>query len=80
MRELDATIKRFVALAGDAATADAWAVLKMSAEAKGRSKSAEDLWIAATAKRHALPLLTNDGDFFSALEIEVLHLDSEPTG
>lgn len=71
-RVLDNLVRRFVVLTADEATARAWAELKVVAEVAGRSKSAEDLWIAATAKRHDLPLLTNDDGFFTALDIAVV--------
>lgn len=71
-RALDNLVRRFVVLVADEATAKAWANLRVEAEAAGKPKSIEDLWIAATAKRHNLPLLTNDGGFFSGLGITAL--------
>lgn len=71
-RVLDSLIHRFVVLTVDEATVKSWAELKAQAERAGLSKDAADLWIAATAKRHALPLLTNDRAFLSALDITVV--------
>lgn len=71
-RQLDERIRRYVVLACDEATVRAWAELRAEAEKQGRTKQTTDLWIAATAKRHDLPLLTEDSDFFTALDIEVI--------
>lgn len=68
---LERMIRRFTVLVGDEATTREWARLKRKAEVEGLSKSCEDLWIAASASRHALPLLTRDSDFYTALDIEV---------
>lgn len=71
-RELDERIRRFVVLACDKATVRAWAELRAVAESKGLSKQTTDLWIAATAKRHSLPMLSRDKGFFTALDIEII--------
>ncbi len=76
-RQLDDRIRRYVVLACDEATVRAWAELRARAEEQGRAKQTTDLWIAATAKRHNLPLLTSDSDFFTALEIGVIDTGSE---
>lgn len=77
-RILDDRIRRFVILAYDEATVRAWAELKARAEQAGISKGAADLWVAATAKRHDLPLLTNDRDFLGALDIAVVRPEDPP--
>jgi tRNA(fMet)-specific endonuclease VapC len=69
---LERAIRKFVVLIPDDATVLAWAELKAEAERQGLSKSAQDLWVAATAKRHALPLLTNDRGFLTGLGITVV--------
>jgi len=76
--ELDRRIRRFVVLACDEATVRTWAALRVDAEAKGLAKGIADLWIAATAKRHDLPLLTRDSDLFSALDIDVVRPEDPP--
>jgi tRNA(fMet)-specific endonuclease VapC len=75
---LDHMIRRFVVLTADEATSRLWAKLRVEAERAGRSKEAEDLWIAATAMRHELPLLTDDSDFFSALSIRAVRPTDPP--
>lgn len=77
-RVLDDRIGRFVVLAYDEATVRAWAELKVQAEALGSAKNSQDLWVAATARRHRLPLLTNDRDFLSALDITVIRPEDPP--
>lgn len=73
-QSLEEHIRRFAVLTADDETVLAWAELKSNAEALGRAKATADLWIAATAKRHSLPLLTGDRGFLSALEIEVINI------
>ncbi len=76
---LDLMIRRFVILAADETMSRPWAAeLRLEAERAGKSKEAEDLWIAATAKRHDLPLLTDDSDFFSALSIRAVRPTDPP--
>ena len=75
---LDHLIRRFVILTADEATSRLWAELRVEAERAGKSKEAEDLWIAATAKRHDLPLLTDDSDFFSALSVRAVRPTDPP--
>ena len=58
-------------LSADEATVRIWAELRARAEASGFTKQVADR-IAATAKRHDLPVLTNDRGFLTALDIEVI--------
>ncbi|MFN2610786.1 MAG: PIN domain-containing protein [Actinomycetota bacterium] len=71
-RRLDELFERFVILNPDEQMVRTWAELRAQAEAVGMSKQIADLWIAATAKRHSLPLLTNDRGFLTALDIDVV--------
>lgn len=61
-------------LTPDEQTVDLWAELKVASQSVGLSKQTADLWIAATAKRHSLPLLTGDRGFLSALDIDVISI------
>lgn len=47
----------------DLAVAGEWARLRAHLAATGRRVGPNDLWIAATAVVHALPLVTQDDDF-----------------
>jgi hypothetical protein len=50
-------------LAVDEAVAAAWARLRVHLAGSGRRLNANDLWIAATALAHELPVVTQDDDF-----------------
>jgi len=69
---LESLIKTFVNLVGDDATARAWAEFKAEADKRGLPKQTADLWVAATASRHDLPLLTFDKGFLSGLGVRVI--------
>ncbi len=47
----------------EARVARAWAAMRAYLAASGRAVGANDLWIAATAAAHEIPVLTQDGDF-----------------
>jgi len=47
----------------DNAVAGAWALLRIHLAAAGRRLNVNDLWIAATALSHDLPIITQDDDF-----------------
>jgi len=72
VRKLNDYLARFVVLPADHLTVQTWAALKLKSEALGLTKGPGDLWIAASAKRHSLPLLTGDRGFFSALDVDAI--------
>ncbi len=47
----------------DGSVAAAWALLRMHLTELGRRVNVNDLWIAATALTHGLPVVTQDDDF-----------------
>jgi predicted nucleic acid-binding protein len=47
----------------DPAVAEAWADMRMHLATTGRRVRIDDLWIAATAAVHHLPIVTQDDDF-----------------
>ena len=47
----------------DNAVAGAWALLRIHLAEAGRRLNVNDLWIAATALAHDLPVVTQDDDF-----------------
>jgi predicted nucleic acid-binding protein len=50
-------------LAVDAAVAASWALLRVHLADTGRRLNVNDLWIAATALAHGVPVVTQDDDF-----------------
>jgi predicted nucleic acid-binding protein len=58
----------------DSATASCFARIAASELAKGRRLREHDTWIAATAMRHKVGVLTRDSDFSTFEDIEVLRL------
>lgn len=58
----------------DAATASWFARIASAELAAGRTLRAHDTWIAATAARHSVPVVTQDADFARFDEVEVLRV------
>lgn len=54
---------RIVALPVDEAVSRAWAQMRAYVGAAGQKVGINDMWIAATAAAHEIPVLTQDGDF-----------------
>lgn len=50
-------------LAVDEAVAASWALLRVHLAESGRRLNVNDLWIAATALTHRIPVITQDDDF-----------------
>ncbi len=57
-----------------AAVAQEWALLRVEVARASRRVNVNDLWIAATARAHRLPLVTQDGDFTVLAELGLLDL------
>lgn len=56
----------------DARAARAWAAMRAYLMASEQRVGANDLWIAATAAAHGIPVLTQDGDFDALSGVEGL--------
>ncbi len=54
---------RIVALPVDEAVLRAWAQMRAYAGASGQKVRVNDMWIAATAAAHEIPVVTQDEDF-----------------
>lgn len=54
---------RIVALPVDEAVSRAWAQMRAYVGASGQKVGVNDMWIAATAAAHEIPVLTQDSDF-----------------
>ncbi len=55
--------QRFPALPVDEDVGRAWAQMRAYLAASGRRVALNDMWIAATAAAHEIPVLTQDADF-----------------
>lgn len=58
----------------DEATAERYAVIRHFLRKAGTPVSANDMWIAASAMRHGLTVLTCDDDFLRIPQIIVIHV------
>jgi predicted nucleic acid-binding protein len=56
-------VRRAVILPVDTEVAGAWAGMRAYLAASGRAVSVNDLWIAATAAAHEIPVITQDRDY-----------------
>lgn len=56
----------------EARVARAWAAMRAYLVASERRVGVNDLWIAATAATHGMPILTQDGDFDALSGVEGL--------
>ena len=67
-RQLEEAIGRTVILTGDDETTLRWAQVRAARQRLGRPIASEDCWIAATALRHGLPLITHNGVHFEQID------------
>jgi len=73
---LEDHIRKFAVHPYDSALCTVWAQVCHSARVRGRPIETADAWIAATAKLHALPLITHNAQDFAG--VEGLTLITEP--
>lgn len=62
-RALEDHMRTYLILPIDSEVADEWARLAARCTELGRAKRDNDLWIAATARRHGFPLAALDFDY-----------------
>ncbi len=67
-RALDESLRRYVVLPFDAGLAEAWATISVARARSGRPISCGDCWIAATALRYGVPLVTHNGRDFTGVD------------
>jgi len=71
--QLEDAMARTVILHGDDATVQHWATVKAARQRVGRPIGSEDCWIAATALRHGLALLTHNAkDYAEILDLRLV--------
>ena len=73
LRTLRAVQQTYAALPIDEAVSSAFAELVASARRSGSRPRIQDAWIAATARTHGVPVVTQDRDF-DDLDVEVVSL------
>ncbi|HBQ28178.1 hypothetical protein HY02_08085 [Peptococcaceae bacterium SCADC1_2_3] len=62
--QLELVIKKYIVPPFDVELCRIWAGIRVERQAKGAPISVQDAWIAATALRYGIPLVThNNGDF-----------------
>lgn len=60
----------------DDETADRWAIIDASLKKAGSPVDNNDIWIAAGAMQHGLPILTSDRDFQKIPQVIAHHFSS----
>lgn len=60
----------------DEETADRWAIIAASLKKAGSPVASNDVWIAAGAMQHGLPILTSDRDFQKIPQVIAHHFSS----
>ena len=74
VRQLESWIDRFTILPVDIETCRAWADVRTHRSALGLPISPQDAWVAATALRYHIPLVThNAGDYQRIPDLQVIH-------
>lgn len=64
---LSLTLRHFVILPFDAALTDSWAEIAAHRARIGRPISCGDCWIAASAIRHSVPLISHNGSHYAEI-------------
>lgn len=64
----------YIAVPIDTSVAAAYAEIVAAARRRGRRPPVQDMWIAATAKAHAVSVYTQDGDFDEADGVDVVRV------
>ena len=57
----------------DDETSERYATIRVALKKAGTSVAANDIWIAASAMQHGLPILTSDRDFQKISQVIVRH-------
>ncbi len=72
LTQLEQTLATYLIIPIDIELCRLWGTLRAEQQAAGRTIASQDAWIAATALRHHLPLIThNPSDFQSIANLDV---------
>lgn len=78
--QLESAIKKFIVPPFDVELCKIWARIRAQRQAKGAPISVQDAWIAATALRYGIPLVThNNGDFEEIDGLIVISMVPKPS-
>lgn len=72
---LEDHLRSYLVIAIDSDVAEWWARLRVACEERGQVAGENDLWIAAIAARHDIPVVTLDRDFERIPGITVVRAD-----
>lgn len=72
LQEIKDFLLRCTVLHADHITAEQYAVVKTALLKKGKPIPENDIWIAATALQHKLPLYTNDNHFGEVTGLDLI--------
>lgn len=64
---LEQTLTRYLILPADMEMCRIWGTVRANRASAGRPMSAQDAWSAATAMRHALPLITHNASDYQSI-------------
>jgi tRNA(fMet)-specific endonuclease VapC len=64
---LEHTLVNYLVVPVDVETCRVWGRLRAERQTTGRSMAPQDAWIAATALRHALPLVTHNASDYAGI-------------
>jgi len=65
---LEGALRGYVMLGVDAAITQRWAEIKAARQRIGKPVASEDCWIAATALRHDIPLVTHNARDYQGID------------
>lgn len=65
---LEQTLATYIIIPTDVELCRQWGIVRATQQAKGRMIAPQDAWIAATALRHTLPLITHNPDDVETIE------------
>ncbi|TVL95969.1 MAG: twitching motility protein PilT [Candidatus Brocadia sp. WS118] len=67
-QRMENELKKYIVFPFDINTCRLWGEIRAKCIKVGQPISAQDAWIAATARQHSLPLVTHNPDHFKAVD------------
>jgi tRNA(fMet)-specific endonuclease VapC len=73
LEQLEQYLSNYIVIPVDQPLCREWAQIRANAQRTGKAISSQDAWIAATAIRHQIPLVThNTKDFINVTRLQLL--------